>query len=136
MDLPISAAVARGSDGEVPTAEQKTEHSVEDTMKHNAKAQQVQMHTAAEVIMPHQMSVGEVASWLRVTFSGTTSFAPVLEQYIAAFADSDIDGDTLSALRKEDLSDIGIANGVHRASIVKKWAVLKAETGARNGAEA
>ena len=60
----------------------------------------------------------------------------MLEQYIAAFADSGIDGDTLSALRKEDLSDIGIANGVHRASIVKKWAALKAETDARNGAEA
>ena len=39
------------------------------------------------------MSVAEVAAWLRTTFAANASFAPVIDQYVAAFAENDIDGD-------------------------------------------
>ena len=68
------------------------------------------------------MSVAEVAAWLRTTFAANASFAPVIDQYVAAFAENDIDGDTLSDLSKDDLLDAGIANAVHRTQITKKWA--------------
>ena len=68
------------------------------------------------------MSVAEVAAWLRTTFAANASFAPVIGQYVAAFAESNIDGETLSDLSKDDLSGVGIANAAHRTLISKKWA--------------
>ena len=41
-----------------------------------------------------------------------------LEQYVEAFAENDVDGDTLTKLTAEDLTDIGVKSVGHRRKLL------------------
>ncbi len=57
-----------------------------------------------------------------------------LERYAQAFADNDINAETLVALTSEDLKELGITSLGHRKKLLAAIASLSVESGQKDGA--
>ena len=66
----------------------------------------------------------QVTQWLDETFATNATFAEQLPNYKAAFMASDVNGQTLCGLAKEDLQELGIERAIHRTQLFNKWQAL------------
>ena len=69
-----------------------------------------------------EFCAAEVASWLQHEFVSDASIDSVqLASYCAAIVEQNIDGVTLSSLKRDDLAELSVASAVHRAKIHLRW---------------
>jgi hypothetical protein len=73
---------------------------------------------------PASFTAQQVTQWLDETFVENASFAEQLPSYKTAFVASDVNGETLCGLAKEDLQELGIDRAIHRTQLFNQWQAL------------